>query len=67
MDDSHNPKDFDAAMKLALNQDKFALGILYQDADIRPAFEDIHPAYQQDKTPIINRKRDINQVNALLK
>lgn len=63
----HNPKDFDAAMKLALNQEKFALGVLYQDSEIRPSFEDIHPAYQQDKTPIIQRKRDIQQVNDLLK
>ena len=66
LDDTHNPKDYDAAMKLALDQEKMALGILYKNEDKIP-FDEAHPVYQNNKTPIIARKRNIDQVNDLLK
>jgi 2-oxoglutarate/2-oxoacid ferredoxin oxidoreductase subunit beta len=63
----HNPQDFNAAMGLALNQEKFALGILYQATDKTP-FHKAHPYYVNDATPLVDRpKRDINKVNELLK
>jgi 2-oxoglutarate/2-oxoacid ferredoxin oxidoreductase subunit beta len=65
--EEHNPQDFGAAMNLALNQDKFALGILYQNKEKTP-FHKAHPYYVNDSTPLVDRpKRDIAKVNALLK
>jgi 2-oxoglutarate/2-oxoacid ferredoxin oxidoreductase subunit beta len=63
----HNAQDFNAAMGLALNQDKFALGILYQTSEKTP-FHKAHPFYVNDATPLVDRpKRDIKKVNELLK
>ncbi len=63
----HNAQDFNAAMGLALNQDKFALGILYQTSEKTP-FHKAHPFYVHDATPLVDRpKRDIKKVNELLK
>lgn len=65
--DEHNAQDFNAAMNLALNQEKFALGILYQNTEKTP-FHKAHPYYVNDHTPLVDRpKRDIQKVNALLK
>jgi 2-oxoglutarate/2-oxoacid ferredoxin oxidoreductase subunit beta len=66
LDDTHDPSDYDAAMKLALDQEKMALGILYKNEDKVP-FHEAHPVYLNNKTPIIARKRNIDQVNDLLK
>jgi 2-oxoglutarate ferredoxin oxidoreductase subunit beta len=66
LDDTHDPKDYDAAMKLALDQEKMALGILYKNENKTP-FHEAHPVYLNNKTPIIARKRNIDLVNDLLK
>lgn len=67
LDESHDPSDFDNAMKLAQDQENMALGVLYKNENT-VVFDEAHPVYQNDKTPIIKRKRDIKQVNdALLK
>ncbi len=67
LDESHDPSDFDKAMKLAQDQENMALGVLYKNENT-VVFDEAHPVYQNDKTPIVKRKRDIKQVNdALLK
>ncbi len=67
LDESHDPSDFDNAMKLAQDQENMALGVLYKNENT-VVFDEAHPVYQNDKTPIVKRKRDIKQVNdALLK
>lgn len=67
LDENHDPTNFENAMKLALDQENMALGILFKKENT-VVFHEAHPVYHEDKTPIIQRKRDINQVNdALLK
>jgi 2-oxoglutarate/2-oxoacid ferredoxin oxidoreductase subunit beta len=66
VDESHDPSDFQAAMSKALNTDMFALGILYQKTGMQ-TFDQMHPVYQKDQTPVIHRKRDMKMVNELLK
>ena len=61
----HDPTDFKAAFELALMNDSYPLGILYNKEGI-PSFEDKTPVYLEDKTPVIHRKRDISNVNALV-
>lgn len=65
LDETHQRNDFGQAMNLALNLDKYALGVLYQTTD-RKSFEDQLYVYENDKTPIISRKRDIAAVQKLL-
>jgi 2-oxoglutarate ferredoxin oxidoreductase subunit beta len=65
LDESHNPNDLDAAKTLAQDQENMALGVIYQNLNALP-FDKVHPVYHQDDTPIIHRKRNIQQVNDLL-
>lgn len=62
LDEDHDPTDYDNAMKLALDQENMALGILYKNEN-KIVFDEAHPVYKDDKTPIVQRKRDIKQVN----
>ncbi len=67
LNEKHDPTDYDNAMKLALDQENMALGIIYKNEN-KVVFDEAHPVYKDDKTPIIQRKRDIKQVNdAILK
>lgn len=67
LDENHDPTNFENAMKLALDQENMALGVIYKKENT-VVFDEAHPVYKEDKTPIIHRKRDINLVNdAILK
>ncbi len=66
LDESHDPSDFNAALKLAYNTEEFGLGVLYQDKTKVP-FTKRSYTYQNDPTPIVKRSRDISQVNALIR
>jgi len=65
LDETHDKSNFEQAMSYALNLDKYALGVLYETTD-RKSFEEQLYVYENDKTPIISRKRDISAVQALL-
>ena len=62
----HDAKDFDQAMNKALETEKLALGILYQSMG-RGSYETQIEIYKDDPTPLTERQRSINDVNALLK
>lgn len=64
--DSRNKTDIYAAFCLAMKKDKYPLGILYQNDNGTP-FEESLPVYIENDEPLINRKRDIKNVNALIK
>ncbi len=64
--ESHDASDINSAFALAIKKDKFPLGILYQVGE-RPSFEEITPVYIDNSKPLINRKRDLDKVNALIK
>ncbi|MDH8678678.1 thiamine pyrophosphate-dependent enzyme [Fusibacter bizertensis] len=66
LDDTYDASDFTAAMEKALDTEKYALGILYQNKD-KVSFNNRTWLYQNDPTPIVKRVRDISQVNALIR
>ena len=66
LEEGYDSSDFESAMKKALDTEKFALGVIYQNKN-KVSFNNRTWLYQQDDTPIVQRKRDIDKVNALLK
>ncbi len=65
LDESHDPSNKEAAMKLALDEDRLACGVLYQAE--APSYVERHPFYQGDLTPLYKRERDLTKVADLLK
>jgi 2-oxoglutarate/2-oxoacid ferredoxin oxidoreductase subunit beta len=63
--DDHDPRDREAAMKLALATDRFALGLIYT-TDANPTFEDQLPAYANDKRPLYQRTVDRKKLQELI-
>lgn len=66
LEDDYDPSLLTNAMAKALEVQKFPLGILYE-VEGKPTFDDNLNVYHEDKSPIITRKRDIANVNRLLK
>jgi 2-oxoglutarate/2-oxoacid ferredoxin oxidoreductase subunit beta len=64
LDESHPQADREAAMKIALDDQRLACGILYR-APEKP-YTERHPFYQGDLTPFYLRKRDLDKVAQLL-
>jgi len=65
VDNFHNVYDQAEAMKLALDSQKFPLGILYINPNRRPYEENIR-IYEQDQRPLYQRDLDRNKFNQLL-
>jgi 2-oxoglutarate ferredoxin oxidoreductase subunit beta len=65
LDEAHDPKDREAAMKLALKTDKFPLGIFYRHGD-NPVFEETLVAYTSNKDPLYKRSVDRDKLSILL-
>lgn len=66
LDEAHDRTDFQTALALSLNLEKYALGVLYQDTT-KNSFEKQLHVYEKDTSPIIFRDRDLSKVQALLK
>lgn len=66
LEDDYDPSNLTNAMANALEVQKFPLGILYEVKG-KATFDDNLNVYHDDKSPIITRKRDIANVNRLLK
>lgn len=64
LEETYDRKDFQGAMTKALELEKYALGVLYQDKT-RKSFEDQLHVYEEDPTPVIHRPRDLKQVAGL--
>lgn len=65
VDKSHNIYDQAEAIKLALDSQKFPLGILYINPNRRPYEENIR-IYDQDQRPLYQRDLDRNKFNQLV-
>lgn len=63
IDDSHNTADKFSAIKLAMQTDKLAIGVLYEEK--RPSYEDELP--QLEGTPIVKRPAAARDISAELK
>ena len=66
LDDDYDPTNQVEAFRKALETEKFPLGVLYINEDRKISFEENLIAYEKDKTPIVERKRDLDLVKTLL-
>ena len=65
LDETHDPFDRMKAMKLALDTNKFALGVLYKNPKRNPYHENVQ-IYNDDKRPLYQRDLDKVKFNQLL-
>ena len=65
VDESHDPHDRDKAMRLAMKDDKFPLGIIYIN-NSNKTFEENLPAYKRNKTPLFQRNISIEKLKELI-
>ncbi len=65
LEDSHDPYDINQAFKRSMETDKFPLGIFYINQD-RNTFEENLEPYLEDKTPIYQRKVDLEKLQTLI-
>lgn len=61
----HDSTDRELALKLALQTDPLPLGILYTCNEKRP-FEQVHPIYTNDSTPLIHREYDPKHIEMIM-
>ncbi|MGD1819155.1 MAG: thiamine pyrophosphate-dependent enzyme [Pleomorphochaeta sp.] len=66
LDDDYDSTNQVEAFRKALETEKFPLGVLYINEDCKTSFEENLIAYEKDKTPIVERKRDLDAVKSLL-
>ncbi|MEJ2628660.1 MAG: thiamine pyrophosphate-dependent enzyme [bacterium] len=66
LEDSHNPEDKINAFARASETDKLPLGIFYRNPH-KKSFEQSLSVYQEDKTPIINRRVDLKKLEEFIK
>lgn len=65
LDASHDSRDREVAMKLALTTDPYPLGVIYTNPDA-PVFEECLSAYAQSKEPLYKRSADRVKIQKLL-
>ncbi len=65
IDDSHNPYDQESAMNLALDTNKFALGVLYMNLN-KNSYEKNVRIYDNDKRPLYQRDLNKDKLEKLL-
>ena len=65
LEETHNPQDRVGAFKVATEPGKIALGVIYVSKN-KTSFEDNLTLYKTDKTPLINRKYDVNEISTLI-
>ena len=66
LDEDYDPYNQSLAFDKSLETDKFPLGVIYINKEKTSTFEENLVAYEKDKTPLFERKRDIKKVKGLL-
>ncbi|EFC91156.1 pyruvate ferredoxin/flavodoxin oxidoreductase, beta subunit [Dethiosulfovibrio peptidovorans DSM 11002] len=61
LEDEHDSSNRSAALSLAMETERFPLGILYREEG-RPTFEDSLGIYEKDDTPLHRRSPDVDKV-----
>jgi 2-oxoglutarate ferredoxin oxidoreductase subunit beta len=67
LDDKYDPYDRVEAFRKSLETEKFPLGVLYMNKERKTTFEENLVAYETNKSPLFERKRDTEKVKSLLK
>jgi len=65
LDESHDPQNRELAFKKSIETEKYPLGIFYINEG-KKTFEESLSAYKTDKSPIYQRKLDIEKLKKLL-
>jgi len=65
LEDSHDPYDKNEAFKRAIETRKYPLGIFYKNED-KLTFEETLSVYNDDDSPLFERKTDISKVKDLI-
>ncbi len=65
LDDDHDSGNREKAILLALEEDKYPLGIIYED-NTRDSFEENLGIYREDKRPLYQRDFDMDKFKELL-
>jgi 2-oxoglutarate ferredoxin oxidoreductase subunit beta len=65
LDDSHDPSNRVRAFELAIQTDKYPLGVFYVNP-AKPPFEEACGAYRDDKRPLYEREVDMKKVADLM-
>ncbi len=65
LDQNHDPSNLMEGIKVAMDTEKMALGILYKGKE-KTSFEEQLSVYHDNPTPISFRKRDMDSVNKLM-
>lgn len=65
LEDSHDPRNKNAAFARATEYGKLPLGIFYKNPD-KPTFEESLNVYAEDSSPVIFRTRDMDKLQKLL-
>ncbi len=63
--------DWDSSNKIqsltkSMENDPFPLGVLYKNPEEQPSLAEMHPAYQEEDTPLFKRKRSVKDLTALM-
>ncbi len=66
LEDSHNPENKFDAFARASETNKLPLGIFYRNTH-KKSFEQSLSVYQEDKTPIVNRRVDLRKLEEFIK
>jgi len=66
LDDKYDPYDQVGAFKKSLETEKFPLGVLYMNKERITTFEENLVVYKKNKSPLFERKRDLEKVKTLL-
>lgn len=65
LDNAHDPTDRTAAFGVALEENKMALGVIYQNSE-RACFETTTTVYEDNQGPFCNRKPNLEKLNDLI-
>lgn len=65
LDETYDSGDIEQAIVLAMKEDKYPLGVLYEDNGRGP-FEENLGVYNEDKRPLFERELDMEKFKALL-
>ncbi len=65
LEGSHDPSNINEAFKRAMETDKYPLGIFYINKD-KKTFEENLAVYSKDKSPVYQRKFDLNKLETLI-
>ncbi|MGH4039131.1 MAG: thiamine pyrophosphate-dependent enzyme [Sphaerochaeta sp.] len=66
LDDKYDPYDQVEAFRKSLEMEKFPLGVLYMNKERVTTFEENLVAYETNKAPLFERKRDLEKVKLSL-